>query len=49
MLNRAGRFAHGLVAWLFTVRFRWPNRTKIKSPSKVGTLSRSIAGTAVPG
>jgi hypothetical protein len=30
MLVRA--FRQRLVVWLFTVRFRWPNRTKIKSP-----------------
>ena len=48
MLNRAGVSPMGSLLG-YSLSFLWPNRTKIKSPSKVGTLSRSIAGTAVPG
>ena len=47
-LNRAG-LSPMAVAWLFTVRFFWPRRTKIKSLSKDGILGGGITGAAVPG
>jgi hypothetical protein len=42
-------FVRGSFAWLLTISTCLPNRTKIKSRSKVGSLSRSIRGTAVRG